>query len=88
MGDAFDYSIPFREFIGEIVGILEESAPVFLDPPAYFPDEDFVEGTLRFGQASLRVYYEYALGYLDLTSPDRGPLEDVAARLLPRVRIG
>ena len=87
MGDAFDYSTPFREALAEIAGVLGQSASVALDLPPYFANEDFVEGVLTFGATSLKVYYEYSLGYLSLMSPDRAVLEDVAARVLPVVRV-
>jgi hypothetical protein len=86
LGDAFDYSIPFREALSEIVGVLQQSQPVTLDLPPHAPDEDFVEGVLTFGTAMVNVYYEYSLGYLSLMSDDRGVLEDVAARVFPCVR--
>jgi hypothetical protein len=43
--------------------------------------EDFVEGTLRFGSTSLRVYYEHSLSYLALMSDSEGTLQDVADRI-------
>ena len=87
LGDAFDYSTPFRAVVGEIVSILEQAAPVVLDLPPYFPEEDFVEGSLRFGGASFQVYYEYSLGYLSIMSANRAILEDVASKVRPRVRL-
>ena len=87
LGDAFDYSTPFRAVVAEIVSILEETAPVRLSLPAYVPDEDFVEGSLRFGTASVGVYYEYSLGYLALMSRNRSVLEEIAAKVLPRVQV-
>ena len=86
LGDAFDYLIPFRAAVAEVVAILQQTAPVVLDLPPYHPDEEFVEGTLRFGGSSLKVYYEYSLGYLSFLSASRPVLEDVASRVLPSVR--
>jgi hypothetical protein len=87
LGDAFDYSTPFRAIVREIVAILEQTAPVVIDLPLYHPDEDFVEGSLIFGDTSLRVYYEYSLGYLSITSASHAALKSVASRVLPSVRL-
>lgn len=88
LGDAFDYSINFRAAIFEMATILEQTAPVVLDLPPCHPDEDFVEGSLMFRGAPLRVYYEFALGYLSVMSDSRAALDDVASRMLPKIRLG
>ena len=87
LGDAFDYSTPFRAVVSEVVAILGQTSPAVLDLPPYHPDEDFVEGSLRVGGSSLKVYYEYSLGYLSLMSASRAILEDVTSRVLPSVRL-
>ena len=87
LGEAFDYSTPFREIVREVVAILEQTAPVIIDLPPHHPDEDFVEGSIMFGDSSLRVYYEYSLGYLSIASASHDVLKDVASRVLPSVRL-
>ena len=88
LGKAFDYDTPFRAALGEIVEILRESETVRLDFPPYGTDEDFVEGSVVVGEVTLKIYYEYSLGYLALSSADRGALEAVTAKVLPFVRVG
>lgn len=87
LGEAFDFDTPFREALSTLVGILQRSFPTKLDLPPFTADEDFVEGQLRVGTTTLKVYYEYSLGYLSLMSRNRDALEEVAARVLPYVRV-
>lgn len=87
LGEAFDYAIPFRQSLDEMVTILSESAAVVIDLPPYVSGEDFVQGALRVGSQTLGIYYEYSLGFLSLTSATRATLENVASQLLPSVRV-
>jgi hypothetical protein len=87
LGDAFEYSIPFRAAIVGIISILDQTAPAILDLPTYHPNDDFVKRSLMFGRSSLKVYFEYSLGYLAIMSASRAVLEDVVSRLLPSVRV-
>jgi len=80
-GNAFDYSTPFRAMLAEIAAVLGDAAPTEVELPAYKDHEDFVGGTLRFGETALSTYYEHALGYLALTSDKADPLQEVAERL-------
>jgi hypothetical protein len=80
-GDAFDYTTPFRAVLGEIAEALGLERQDDLQLPAYEVGEDFVEGTLRFGNAPLRIYYEHSLSYLVLMSDSEGTLRDVADRI-------
>ena len=63
-GDAFDYTTPFRALLGDIAEALEQDRQNDLELPSYEAGEDFVEGALRFGSTSLRIYYEHSLSYL------------------------
>ena len=87
MGDGFDYDFPFRATLDRIVALLGGAEAASLDLPAWQEGEDFIEGGLDFGGATISVYFEYALGYLSLSSPSREALEDAAARILPDVRV-
>jgi hypothetical protein len=80
-GDAFDYTTPFRALLGDITVALGQDRQTDLVLPPYEVGEDFVEGTLRFGSASLRIYYEHSLSYLALMSDCEGTLRDVADRI-------
>ena len=55
--------------------------------PEYEANEDFVEGTLRFGDEVLRIYYEHSLSYLSLSTDRCEVLCDVAARLESSLKI-
>ena len=80
-GDAFDYSTPFRALLGDITEALGQDRQTDLELPPYKEGEDFVEGTLRFGSASLRIYYEHSLSYVALMSDSEVILRDVADRI-------
>jgi hypothetical protein len=60
VGQAFNYTTPFRAMLSEIAEALGPASVVQLPP--YEAGEDFVEGTLQFGRTTLRVYYEHSLG--------------------------
>lgn len=81
VGDPFDYTTPFRAFLGDVAEALGQDPQTDLELPPYEVGEDFVEGTLRFGSTSLRVYYEHSLSYLALMSDSEGTLQDVADRV-------
>lgn len=87
LGEAFDYDIPFRAALAEMVEVLEMEAPVRVELPPRSSDEDFVEGSLVFGEFRLKTYFEYSLGYLALMSGDRDALEMVTEKLLPMVSV-
>ncbi|MDE0932027.1 MAG: hypothetical protein OSA47_00285 [Novosphingopyxis baekryungensis] len=87
VSDGFNYSTPFRAMLVDIAEALGKDAAGFLSLPAYSADEDFVEGTLRFDDASLAVYYEYALGYLTLANENREILADAAERIQRRIAL-
>ena len=84
-GNAFDHSTPFRAILADIAAVLREVAPTEVVLPAYEPHEDFVKGTLRFGDTALPIYFEHALGYLALTSDGADPLQDLVERLRSHV---
>jgi len=85
-GHAFDYSTPFRAMLGDIAEALGQDRQNDLQLPPYEVGEDFVEGTLRFGNTSLRIYYEHSLSYLALNSDSEGILRNVADRIRTCVR--
>jgi hypothetical protein len=67
--------------------VLRDAAPTEVELPDYEDHEDFVRGTLRFGETALPTYYEHALGYLALTSDTAEMLEDLAERLRSHVEV-
>jgi immunity protein 50 of polymorphic toxin system len=81
-GNAFDYTTPFRALLGDIAEALGQDSQNDLQLPPYEEGEDFVEGTLRFGSTTLRIYYEHSLSYLALTSDSEGTLRNVADRIV------
>lgn len=87
LGEAFDYDIPFRAALAEMVEALLMEAPARIELPPRSSDEDFVEGLLVFGEIRLKTYFEYSLGYLALMSADRDEIEMVTEKLLPLVRV-
>jgi hypothetical protein len=88
-GDAFDYSTPFREMLTDIAAVLNQNqqTPTRIELPAYQALEDFVEGELRFGDESVRIYYEHSLSYLALMSDSPNTLRKIADRLQPLVAL-
>jgi hypothetical protein len=86
-GEPFDYSTPFREMLAGIAGILNLDAPASIELPTYEEYEDFVEGTLQFGDETIRAYYEHSLSYLVLMSDSADTLRKVADRLAPFMQI-
>lgn len=85
--DSFNYETPFRAMLVEIAEALAQNPIRSVSLPEYVADEDFVEGTLLFDEASMRVYYEHALSYLTLANNDREVLATVAQRVQPRIAL-
>lgn len=85
--DAFDDTTPFRAMLAEIALALGQDAQTDLHLPGHEPNEDFITGTLRFGEVALRVYYEHSLSYLSLMSEDEAVLREAARRIEPHVAI-
>ncbi len=83
----FDYSAPFRSYVDEIASLFSEQAPVVRLPP-YEQGEDFVFGSLLIGVADFKLYLEYALGYIDISSTEKSSMEDLAGRLKGIVALG
>lgn len=61
-----------------------QKATTCIKLPAY---EDFVEGTLQFGDETIRTYYEHSLSYLVLMSDSANTLRKIADRLAPLMQI-
>jgi hypothetical protein len=87
VGDAFDYSTPFREMLTEIAVVLGRETPGSLELPAYEVGEDFVEGTIKFGDDTILAYFEHSLGYLALVSDREDTLQNAAKRLQPHLTV-
>ena len=85
--DSLNYKTPFRAILLEIAEALAQRPIRSLPLPEYIADEDFVVGTLLFGEASLRIYFEHALSYLILANDDREVLATVAQRVQPRITL-
>jgi hypothetical protein len=86
-GDAFDHSTPFRQMLADIAATLNQEAPTSMELPGYDVTEDDVEGAMRFGNDSIRIYYEHSLSYLALMSDSANALCKVADRLQPLVAL-
>jgi hypothetical protein len=86
-GEPFDYSTSFRKMLAGIAEVLSQDAPTSIELPAYEDYEDFVEGTLQFGDKTIRTYYEHSLSYLVLMSDNAETLRKIADRLTPLIQI-
>lgn len=86
-GNAFDQSTPFREILGDIATLLNRDAPTSIELPGYHALEDSVEGSLRFGEEQIGIYYEHSLSYLALMSHSANTLHRIADRLQPLVAL-
>jgi len=80
-GEAFDYGTPFRAMLSDIAEQLGQDPQNDLQLPKHEEEEDFIEGTLRFGGALLRIYFEHSLGYLALMNESEATLRDLADRI-------
>jgi hypothetical protein len=80
-GECFDYTTPFRLLLSEIAERLGQNSEVDLVLPAQGEYEDFVEGTLRFGDSQLRIYFEHSLSYLALMNDSEETLQKVTSRV-------
>ena len=80
-GDVFDFTTPFRGMLGDIAEALGQDRQNDLHLPPYEVNEDFVEGTLRFGSTALRIYYEHSLSYLALMSDSEDTLRAASDRI-------
>jgi hypothetical protein len=85
-GDAFDYTTPFRKALEDMTKVLSEQR-CSIQLPEYEAYEDFVEGTLQFGDQALRIYYEHSLSYLSLSTRNLEILRDVAELLQASVKV-
>jgi hypothetical protein len=86
-GEPFDYSTPFRKMLASVADVLGQEAPTSIELPAHQDYEDFVEGTLQFGDETIRTYYERSLSYLVLVSDSADTLRRIANRLAPVIQI-
>jgi hypothetical protein len=86
-GEPFDYSTPFRQMLASIACVLSQDAPTSIALPVYEDHEDFVEGTLQFGDEMIRTYYEHSLSYLVLMSDSANTLRKIADRLASLTQI-
>ena len=82
-GDAFDYSIPFRTYLDQVLARLGEGATLRLPPRQ--EEEDFIEGTLAWQGHAIHVYFEHSLAYLDFSSADRAAIEDLFDHIRPEL---
>jgi hypothetical protein len=85
--DAFNYTTPFRTILADIAEALGQDPQTDLHLPAYEAYEDFIEGTLQFGTAPLRIYYEHSLSYLSLMCDSEAVLRNAAERIQPHIAL-
>jgi hypothetical protein len=77
--DLLDDEAPHRDFLTKF----SASHPgVELRLPPFDRDEDFVEGSLRWGSRDARIFYETIFSHLDLWAPDREPVEKLRAAMV------
>jgi hypothetical protein len=85
LGAAFDQNIPFRRVLSEILACLQQTGQAELALPVFEPAEDFVEGGLSWRGVNYSVYYEYSLGFLELTAPNDYDFEQLMKLLQPHL---
>jgi hypothetical protein len=79
--------IPFRPFLDDIVELYPEGMASVALPPSK-NDEDFVDGTLKIGNAELALYWEqWPISFLSISTANREALEDLRVRLEPIVHV-
>src|SRR5579862_7932926 len=77
MGNAFDYTTPFRAALAEIAEVLNRERPSTLRLPDYEEWEDFAHGIVHFAHSTIRVYYEHSLSSLTHFSSNEDLLREV-----------
>jgi hypothetical protein len=87
MGEAFDYTTPFRAALAEIADILDLQGPSSLVLPEQGESEDFVEGSYQYDGTAIGVYYEHSLGYLSLSASSENILREIASRLISNIEV-
>lgn len=76
--DAFDRTRSFRGLLADVCSILKEERLVRLSLPPEADGEDFVEGSLSWGDVAYDVYFEYSLGYLQLSNASEQAMREIA----------
>jgi hypothetical protein len=87
MGETFDYMTPFRAALAEMAEVLSRHKPSNVSLPDYEKWEDFIEGSLQFGQGAVHVYYEHSLSYLSLTSQSPDILHEILSDLQSNFKV-
>jgi len=82
--DPFDRTRSFRDLLAEVCNILKEERLLRLSLPTETEGEDFVEGTLSWGDVAYDSYFEYSLGYLQLSGASEQAMRKLAAALEAR----
>jgi hypothetical protein len=81
-------TIALRPFIAELEALLRASSGgLTVELPPFSDGEDFVHGQAYWNGASLGVYFEYALGYLQFESSNRECLAALSCALEPHIRV-
>ena len=80
-GKAFDFSTPFRRALTEIVETLGPESTRTLQIPPAEDREDFVEGSFRFNDGTVEVYWEHSLSYMSLKTGDLDALHEIVRRI-------
>ena len=85
--EVFDYGIPFREVLANLVKDLQASgASAGLDLPPNMDNEDFVTGKLLWEGEEVALYFEHSLGFLTFSAPRREQVERLVEAVLRSTR--
>jgi len=64
----FDDNYSFRDLFARLTSVLEKKRPLTWTLPAEERGEDYVQGSMRWGESAFDVYYERSLGYVQFTA--------------------
>jgi len=85
-GRAFDYDAPLRAVVEAAAEVLVEQAAFIVLPP-WTEGEDFIEGAIHCGKATIDVYFEYALGYVGFSCTERFLLKGLRLGLATMIEL-
>lgn len=85
VADPGDLAYSFRDLLAKIRAVLDALHATSVQLPPEVPIEDFVAGTLQWGDAAYRLYFERSLGFFELSSPCEARVREVLAAISPAV---
>jgi len=78
----------FRTFIDQLQSaLLASGSCLTVELPPLQAEEDFVHGKAQWAGKTLGLYFEYALGYLQLEAPSREVLQEISSFVASHVQV-